>query len=67
MRREFLHSDGQMEKLNRANTFFFFTVAPCILINQVFILSNRCTVKYFKKILKFTLKLTLKVLLHVSV
>jgi hypothetical protein len=33
---------------------------------QVFILSNGCTIKYSKKILKFTLKLTLKVLLHIS-
>jgi hypothetical protein len=42
-----------------------FTEEKCIC--QVFILSNGCTIKYSKKILKFTLKLTLKMLLHVSV
>jgi len=34
---------------------------------QAFILSNGRTIKYSKKILKFTLQLILKVLLHVSV
>ena len=39
---------------------------PHDLIKFLF-LSNGCTIKYSKKMLKFTLKLTLKVLLHVSV
>jgi len=31
-------------------------------LHQVFILSNGCTIKYSNKILRFTLKLTLKLL-----
>ena len=50
-----------------ANFFFFFHSYTVHLDKSIFlILSDGCTIKYSKKMLKFTLKLTLKLLLHVS-
>jgi hypothetical protein len=51
-------------------TFYIYNFDSCTVhldIIKFLFLSNGCTIKYSKKMLKFTLKSTLKVLLHISV
>jgi hypothetical protein len=53
---------------NKRISIILFIVLPCILIHhQSLSFTNRCTIYYSCKTLKFTLKLKLKLLLHVSV
>ena len=63
-------SSLELWKVNLEMTFFFSTQISCILIlSKFFFIFNQLTHKwiFLKAILKFTLKLTLKQLLHVSV